>query len=181
MNNKRKYCFTLDLRKPWGISPLLFGGIQIGWALLTLICYFGSYLNGYGNFELTLIIGLVPSYGLAAFEIHRWLKWGWLINPIGNASSTNKMIVLSKPAYRTVFGYMRREIAPSFDIYRMSDGSYEIRPHANGCPNFNTDFLNALLKELPSYIVYVKRGFPWIIGVESKNKGGKHLQDDNFL
>lgn len=181
MHKKRKYCFTFDLRRPWGVSPLLYGIIQVVWIIVALIIYWAAAINGYGDFELTLILSLVPSYGLAAFKIIRWIKWGWLINPIGNACSTNQMIVLSKPAYRTIFGYMRREIAPSFDVYQIEDGEFELRPNSNGSPNFDSGLMDALSREMPDYIVYVKHGYPFTIGIKNKKKGGKPLHNDNFL
>ncbi|GFP06802.1 hypothetical protein LHEJCM1005_10940 [Lactobacillus helveticus] len=178
---RRKYICTLNLKNPWGLNPLFFGTIQFIWAILVLIVYLSCAINGNGNFEITIVIALIPTFSLLGFEAYRSFKLGWLLRAISSAASTNQMIVYSKPPYRTIFGYMKREIAPSFDIYQMSDGSYEVKPNANGCPHFDTDFMNALLKELPGYIVYVKRGFPWIIGIEDKKKGGKHLQDANFL
>ncbi|MDB6258196.1 hypothetical protein ODU72_05845 [Lactobacillus amylovorus] len=177
----RKYICTLDLKKPLGVSPLFFGVIQFIWTILVAIMYLGSVAVGSGNLDITILVALIPTFIMLGFEGYRNVKWGWLLRAISSAASTNQMIVYAKPAYRTIFGYLRREIAPSFDIYQLSDGSYEIKPSANGCPHFDTGFMDALLKELPSYIVYVKHGYPWIIGIEDKRKGGKHLQDENFL
>lgn len=177
----RKYVYTLDLKRPLGVSPLFFGTVQFIWVILVMIVYVDSAIVGKGNLYIAILVGLVPTFVLLCFEARRSVKLGWLLRAISSAASTNQMIVYSKPAYRTIFGYVRREIAPSFDIYQMNDGSYEVRPNANGCPHFDTNFMNALLKELPSYIVYVKHTYPWIIGVENKKKGGKHLNDADFL
>lgn len=179
--NKRKYCFTFNLKRPWGISPLAFGAVQVIWVILTFALSLDATISGYGNWELALFAAFVPTYALAIYEGIRWIKYGWLIKPISNACSSNRMIEVAKPHYRTIFGYLKREKALSFDIYHLGDGIWELRPYANGCPNFDTGLMDALLRELPGYIVYVKHSYPFMIGVESKKKGGKHLQDANFL
>jgi len=166
----RKYCFTLDLRRPLGVSPLLFGSVQIIWLLLTLVGDVSFAIQGYGNLEIALVVALIPAYTLAIYEVYRWYKWGWLISPLMNACSTNRMIVLAKPAYRTIFGYMRRETAPSFDVYKIEKGVFELTSRSNGCPNFDSGLIDALCHEMPGYIVYIKHSYPFIISIESKKK-----------
>lgn len=105
---------TVDLKEPWGVSPVTYGTVQIVWAIFCFAFYLMSALAGSSNFAVTLIIAALPLLGLMGFEMHRSANWGWLITAVSNASSSNRMIEDSRPIYRTIFGYNRREKAPVF-------------------------------------------------------------------
>ncbi|MCH4068528.1 MAG: hypothetical protein LKF01_03370 [Lactobacillus sp.] len=167
----------MDLRKPWGISPVLFGLIQFWWVILfVLLSMIAS-----GSVVDWVTLSLLPSIVLAGYELIRKLKWGWLIQALSYSAQSLQMITLSRPSYRTIFGYYRREFAPSFDIYRGFSGGFELEFHADGCPNADADLLSTLQRELPEWSVGVRSKYPLVFTLKKLSVGGKKLNNDDFI
>lgn len=178
--NRRKI-LSLDMKEPWGVSPFFFGTIQGIWGILMLIFWLASSLAGHGSLLWSLIIGLIPTWILMGHKLRREYKYGWLINPLIYVSQSNNMIAYRKPLYRTIFGYLRAEAAPLFDVYHLSNGDYEIVFRAMGCPHSDADLLHFLQRELPGYFVYLKDNLPLTLVVSKKNRNGRNLNNGDFI
>lgn len=127
------------------------------------------------------LVALLPTEVLAVGRVRRSIKWGWLLTAITNMANANQMIVDSLPRYRTIFGYNQIKTAPSFDVFKLSNGNIELLVHANGCPNFDTEIPNGLIRELPNYSVDVSHAYPLTIVLRKKMLKGREYHDSDFI
>lgn len=172
---------TVDLKEPWGVSPVTFGTVQIVWAILCFSFYLISALAGNSNFALTLIIAALPLFALMAYEMRRSANWGWLITAVSNAASSNRMIEDSRPVYRTIFGYNRRESAPTFKAIRIGQDRIKLMVNTNGCPNADVDLTSALQRELSGWSVVPSSQYPICFIVTKKRTRGRKLTNEDFF
>lgn len=172
---------TVDLKEPWGVSPVTFGTVQIVWAILCFSFYLISALTGNSNFALTLIIAALPLFALMAYEMRRSANWGWLITAVSNAASSNRMIEDSRPVYRTIFGYNRRESAPTFKAIRIGQDRIKLMVNTNGCPNADVDLTSALQRELSGWSVVPSSQYSICFIVTKKRTRGRKLTNEDFF
>ena len=172
---------TVDLKEPWGISPVTFGTVQMVWAILCFTFYLMSALAGNSNFTLTLIIAALPLLGLMVFEMHRSANWGWLITAVSNAASSNRMIEDSRPVYRTIFGYNRREKAPTFKAIRIGQDRIKLMVNTNCCPNADVDLTSALQRELSGWSVVPQSQYPICFVLTRKRSRGRQVTNADFF
>lgn len=171
---------TVDLRQPWGVSPFAFGSIQIIWGIMCSVFFLFSSLSGHSNFTVTFVVALTPLWVLTFYEVNRNRKWGWVITAVSNAALSNRMIVDSKPIYRTIFGYNRRELAPIFSVKRLTDGRVRIVVNMNGCPNADSDLTSALQRELSSWLVVPDETYPVSFMLQKRRSRGRRLSNADF-
>lgn len=172
---------TIDLKEPWGISPATFGTVQIVWAIVCFTFYLISALAGNSNFALTLIIAALPLLGLTAYKMHREANWGWLITAVANAASSNRMIEDSRPVYRTIFGYNRREKAPTFKAIKIGQDRIKLMVNTNGCPNADVDLTSALQRELTGWSVVSQSQYPICFILTKQRSRGRKLTNADFI
>lgn len=172
---------TVDLKEPWGVSPVTYGTVQIVWAIFCFAFYLMSALAGSSNFAVTLIIAALPLLGLMGFEMHRSVNWGWLITAVSNAASSNRMVEDSRPIYRTIFGYNRREKAPVFKAVRLSQDRIRLTVNTNGCPNADVDLTSALQRELSGWSVVPQSQYPICFMLSKKRSRGRQFTNEDFF
>lgn len=179
MNNSN--VLTVDLKEPWGVSPAAFGFVQIVWGIMCFTFYLFSALAGNSNFALTLIIAALPLLGLIAYKMHREANWGWLITAVSNAASSNRMIEDSRPIYRTIFGYNRREKAPTFKAIKIGQDRIKLMVNTNGCPNADVDLTSALQRELSNWSVVTQSQYPICFVLTKKRSRGRQVTNADFF
>ncbi len=172
---------TVDLKEPWGVSPVTFGTVQIVWAILCFSFYLMAALAGNSNFALTLVIAALPLFALMAYEMRRSANWGWLITAVSNAASSNRMIEDSRPVYRTIFGYNRREKAPTFKAIKIGQDRIKLMVNTNGCPNADVDLTLALQRELTGWSVVPHSQYPICFVLTKKRSKGRKLTNADFF
>lgn len=177
MNN---HYIVIDGKYPWGISPFSYGFITIFWKILVLIYFLFSFIAGFGNLEITLLVALFPELGLAIYEFYRMKKAGWIITPILNSMKSLNQIKESRPLYRTVFGYNRVEKAPIFYIDLKSNSEYLITFEPNGCPNADKDILPILQQEMPSYELIAIGSVKKQYLIRKRRRKGNRLNNADF-
>lgn len=179
MNNDN--VLIVDLKKPWGVSPVTFGFIQIAWAILCFAFYLMSALVGGSNFALALIIAALPFFGLIIYKMRREANWGWLITAVSNAAASNRMIEDSRPVYRTIFGYNRREKAPTFKAVKIGQDRFKVTVNTNGCPNADVDLTAALQRELTGWFVVAQSQYPICFVLTKKHSRGRRVTNADFI
>lgn len=179
MNNSN--VLTVDLKEPWGVSPVTFGFIQIAWAIVCFAFYLMSALSGKSNFSLALIIAALPLFSLIIYKMRREANWGWLITAVSNAASSNRMIEDSRPVYRTIFGYNRRETAPTFKAVKLGQDRIKLTVNTNGCPNADVDLTSALQRELSGWSVVPQSQYPICFLLTKKRNRGRRVTNEDFF
>lgn len=172
---------TVDLKEPWGVSPATFGTIQMIWAIVCFTFYLFSALAGNSNFAVALIIAALPFFGLLVYKMRREANWGWLITAVSNAASSNRMIEDSRPVYRTIFGYNRREKAPTFKAIKIRQDRIKLMVNTNGCPNADIDLTSALQRELSGWSVVPQSQYPICFILTKKQSRGRRVTNEDFF
>lgn len=177
MNN---HYIVIDGKYPWGISPFGYGFITLSWKILVLIYFLFSFLAGFGNLGITLLIALFPEIWLVVYELLRMKKAGWIITPILNSMKSLNQIKESRPVYCTIFGYNRIEKAPIFYIDLKSNSEYLITFEPNGCPNADKDILPILQQEMPSYELIAIGSVKKQYLIRKRRRKGNRLNNADF-
>ena len=91
------------------------------------------------------------------------------------------MIEDSRPVYRTIFGYNRREKAPIFKAVRLSQDRIRLTVNTNGCPNADVDLTSALQRELSGWSVVPQSQYPICFMLSKKRSRGRQFTNEDFF
>lgn len=174
-----RHYLVVEGQYPWGVSPLLFGYITLSCKFFVLIIWMLLTLSGHNYFLLMLIAAFIPEFRLYLFKLNRDRKNGWIIRPLLNTMRSAGMVELSRPIYRTIFGYYKIERAPIFFVDK-KQGGYLLTFKANGCPHANRDFLPILQEEMYAYEIIPQGNVKKQFFIRKRAQKGRKLTNEDF-
>ena len=172
---------TIDGRYPLGISPWTYGSVTLFWKFIVFLIWIALTFNNEANFLVATIVAIFPEFTFLLYLIKRNKDYGWIITPVINTIQTAGMLKEAKPLYRTIFGYNKIEVAPSFYLDSFKKGEYTLSFEPNGCPNATVDLLPILQQEIKGYEITPKHGLNKLYIIRKRKIKGKVLNNEDFF